>query len=57
MQLPDSGGEGRVGRSGEENVELGQVVGVAGAGREEVVWWEWLGVQSALVRGKAAEGA
>lgn len=57
MQLPHACREGRVSRTGEENVELGKVVGVVGAGREEVVGREGLVVERAMVGGEAAEGA
>lgn len=57
MQFPDSGGEGRVGGAGKEYVELGQVVDVGVAGCEEVVGWERLVLQGALVCCESPQGA
>lgn len=39
VEFPDACGEGGVEGPSEEDVELGEVVGVVGVGREEVVWW------------------
>lgn len=39
VKLVDAGREGSMRRTCEEDVELGQVIGVCGVRREEVVGW------------------
>ena len=48
VEFPDAGGEGGVERAGEEDVEVGERVGVGG-GWEEVVWGEGVVVEDAVV--------
>jgi len=57
VEFEDAGRERGVRWAGEEDVQLGQVVGVGIVGREEVVWRERLAVQRAVVCCQATEGA
>ena len=60
MEFPDPSSKRRVCRSGEENVELRQVVCgglLMGGWREEVVRWQAMTVQGTVVGRQAAQGS
>lgn len=49
VEFEEAGGEGGVGGAGEEDVELGEIIGVWGVSGEEVVGWEGLAVEGGVV--------
>lgn len=56
VELPESLGIGRALRSRKEDGELCQVVGYAGGGRKEVMWWKRRIVKGSLVGSESAQG-
>ena len=57
MELPHACRERGVCRAGQEDVELGQIVAVGAVEGKEVVGWERLAVQGAMVGGEATKAA
>lgn len=57
VELPYACHERGVCRAGKENVELGQIVAVGAVEGEEVVGWERLAVEGAVVGSEAAKAA
>lgn len=57
MQLPHAFDKGCMRRAGNEDVELGQVVGMRRCGRKEVVRRKILAVQSSMVCSQAPQCA